>query len=262
LPTALLCDGLVCDGYIFRYLWEDLAQMMPVAHFHYRGHGRSGLPVDRDQIDVQALAADANSVRAHLGDPEVVLIGHSLGTQVCLEAYRARPERVRALVLLCGSFGRVTHTFKGTDVLSTVLPNILEFSTRHPRLLRALWARLPVRAALKLGVMTGDIDPSRVRPEDVEPYFRHALHVDFSLFVRMLQAAGEHSAQDLLPQIAIATLVVAGSKDTFTPPEVSIAMAESIPGAKLVLIPGGSHILPLEEREKLRETLRDFLGSL
>jgi pimeloyl-ACP methyl ester carboxylesterase len=258
----LLCDGLVCDGYIFRYLWDDLAALMPVAHFHYRGHGRSGLPVDREQVDVHALAADANAVREHLGDPEVVLVGHSLGTQVCLEAYRERPERVRALVLLCGSFGRVTHTFKGTDVLSTVLPNVLDFTARHPRLLRALWARLPVRAALKLGVLMGDIDPSRVRVEDVEPYFRHALHVDFSLFVRMLQAAGEHSAQDLLPQIAIPTLVVAGSKDTFTPPEVSVAMAESIPGAKLVLIPGGTHILPLEEAEKLRETLRDFLGSL
>jgi pimeloyl-ACP methyl ester carboxylesterase len=261
-PTALLCDGLVCDGYIYRYLWDDLAELMPVAHFHYRGHGRSGLPLDREQIDVAAHASDMNAVRERLGDPPVVLVGHSLGTQVCLEAYRARPERVRALVLLCGSFGRITHTFKGSDVLSTVLPNVQDFAARHPRLLRALWARVPVRVALKLGVMTGDIDPSKVRVEDVEPYFRHALHVDFNLFVGMLRAAGEHSAEDLLPQIRVPTLVVAGSKDTFTPPEVSIAMAESIPGARLVLIPGGSHILPLEEREQLREVLRDFLGSL
>lgn len=258
----MLFDGLVCDGYVYRYLWDELAELMPVAHFHYRGHGRSSLPVDRELIDVSALADDANCVRQHLGDPDVVLVGHSLGTQVCLEAYRARPDKVRALVLLCGSFGRVTHTFKGSDVLSTVLPNVLEFSARHPRLLRALWARVPVRAALRLGVLTGDIDPSRVRVEDVEPYFRHALHVDFSLFVRMLQAAGEHSAQDLLPRIAVPTLVVAGSKDTFTPPEVSVAMAENIPGAKLVLIQGGTHILPLEERDKLREVLRDFLASL
>jgi pimeloyl-ACP methyl ester carboxylesterase len=258
----LLCDGLVCDGYIYRYLWDDLAAVMPVAHFHYRGHGRSGLPVDREQLGVAAHASDMNAVREHLGDPPVVLIGHSLGTQVCLEAYRARPERVRALVLLCGSFGRITHTFKGSDVLSTVLPNVQDFATRHPRLLRALWARVPVRVALKLGVMTGDIDPNRVRVEDVEPYFRHALHVDFTLFVRMLREAGEHSAEDLLPQISVPTLVVAGSKDTFTPPEVSVAMAESIPRARLVLIPGGSHILPLEERDQLRDVLRDFLGSL
>ncbi len=261
-PTALFCDGLVCDGYIYRYLWDELAELMPVAHFHYRGHGRSGLPVDREQVDVAAHGADMNAVRDRLGDPDVVLVGHSLGTQVCLEAYRARPERVRALVLLCGSFGRITHTFKGSDVLSSVLPNIQDFSARHPRLLRALWARVPVRVAIKLGVMMGDIDPSKVRVEDVEPYFRHALHVDFELFVRMLRAAGEHSAEDLLPQIRVPTLVVAGSKDTFTPPEVSVAMAESIPGARLVLIPGGSHILPLEERDQLREVLRDFLSSL
>lgn len=258
----LLCDGLACDGYIFRYLWDELAELMPVAHFHYRGHGRSGTPVDREQIGVEALAADANAVREHLGDPEVVLLGHSLGTQVCLEAYRARPERVRALVLLCGSFGRVTHTFKGTDVLSTVLPNILSWSSRHPRLLRALWARVPVRAALRLGILTGDIDPNRVRPEDVEPYFRHALHVDFTLFARMLQAAGEHTAEDLLPHVNVPTLVVAGSRDTFTPPEVSVAMAQAIPGARLELIPGGSHILPMEEPERVRELLRAFLTSL
>ncbi len=261
-PTALLCDGLVCDGYIYRYLWDDLAALMPVAHFHYRGHGRSGLPVDREQVDVAAHASDLNAVREHLGDPPVVLVGHSLGTQVCLEAYRTRPERIRALVLLCGSFGRITHTFKGSDVLSTVLPNVQDFASRHPRLLRALWARVPVRVALKLGVMTGDIDPSKVRVDDVEPYFRHALHIDFNLFVRMLREAGEHSAEDLLPQIRVPTLVVAGSKDTFTPPEVSVAMAQSIPGARLSLVPGGSHILPLEEREQLREVLRDFLGSL
>jgi pimeloyl-ACP methyl ester carboxylesterase len=261
-PTALLCDGLVCDGYIYRYLWDDLAEQLPVAHFHYRGHGRSGLPVDHAQLDVTAHASDMNAVREHLGDPEVILVGHSLGTQVCLEAYRAKPERVKAMVLLCGSFGRVTHTFKGSDVLSTVLPNVQGFAERHPRLLKALWARVPVRAALKVAMMTGDIDPAKVRVEDVEPYFRHAVHVDFQLFVRMLRAAGEHSAQDLLPQIRVPTLVVAGSKDTFTPPEVSVAMAETIPGARLELIEGGSHVLPLEEHERLREVLRDFLGSL
>jgi len=253
---------LVCDGYIYRYLWDELAELMPVAHFHYRAHGRSGLPVDRDQVDVLAHASDLNAVRDHIGNPEVVLIGHSLGTQVCLEAYRARPERVRAMALLCGSFGRVTHTFKGTDVLSQVLPNVLNWSAKHPKLLKALWSRVPVRVAVKLGILSGDIDPNKVRVEDVEPYFRHALHVDFTLFARMLQAAGEHSAQDLLPEVRVPTLVLAGSRDTFTPPEISVAMAEAIPGCKLALIPGGSHILPLEEREQVREILREFLKSL
>ena len=27
-PTALLCDGLVCDGYVYRYLWDELAELI------------------------------------------------------------------------------------------------------------------------------------------------------------------------------------------------------------------------------------------
>ena len=89
--TALLCDGLACDGFIWKYLWGELAAELTVAHSHYRGHGRSGLPVDTEQIGVKALADDVDSVRRELGDPPVVLIGHSLGTQVALEVYRRRP---------------------------------------------------------------------------------------------------------------------------------------------------------------------------
>ena len=103
-PTALLCDGLVCDGFIYKYLWDDLATRMAVAHFNYRGHGRSEAPRDRERIDVAALAGDVHAVRAHLGEPPVVLVGHSLGTQVALEAYRARPDAVRALAR--HAFGR------------------------------------------------------------------------------------------------------------------------------------------------------------
>src|SRR5262249_48107518 len=120
-----------------------------------RGHGRSGAPRNPDQIDVQAHAADADAVRRALGDPEVVLIGHSLGTQVALETYRLRAERVRALVLLCGSFGRVTHTFKGSDMLAGVLPDLLAFVGRHPHIGRALWAHVPPNLALALARLTG-----------------------------------------------------------------------------------------------------------
>lgn len=257
--TALFYDGIACDGFIWKYLWRDLGERMSLAHFHYRGHGRSGAPRDPERIDVAAHAADANCVRDALGDPPVVLIGHSVGTQVMLETYRQRPEGVRALVFLCGSFGRVTYTFKNTDVLANVLPNLLGWVSRHPHVGRALWSHVPPTLALQLGRLTGDVDPARVDPEDVEPYFRHVMHLDFALFLRMLRAAGEHSAEDLLPKVDVPCLVVAGELDSFTPPSVSRAMAEAIPGAELAMVPGGSHLLPLEQRDKIREIIEGFL---
>ena len=207
-PTvAILCDGIVCDGYIYKYLWEDLNDQVGVAHWNYRGHGRSALPVDASRIGVVDHARDLDAVRLHLGDPPVVLVGHSFGTQVALEAYRLRPEGIRALVLLNGSFGRVTYTFHGSDMLANVLPNLIAFVEQHPRLARAIWSRIPVRLGIEIARMTGDIRIGAVRPEDMRPYFEHAAHVDFEMFLHMLREAGEHSAEDLLPKVRVPVLV-------------------------------------------------------
>ncbi len=257
--TAILCDGLACDGFIWKYLWDELSEQLNVAHFHYRGHGRSSLPVDTEQIGVKALAEDLDAVRRELGGPRVVLVGHSLGTQVVLEAYRRRPEGVAALVLLCGSFGRVTYTFKGSELLASVLPQLIEFATQHPKVARAIWSSVPPRIAIAVARLTGDINLGAVRIEDVEPYFQHVSIVDFELFLRMLRAAGEHSAEDILPLVRVPVLVVAGAKDSFTPAAVSEAMAGAIPGAELQVIPNGTHLAPLEHHAELAACISAFL---
>jgi len=82
------------------------------------------------------------------------------------------------------------------------------------------------------------------------------------LFLRMLHEAGEHTAEDVLPTVEPPVLVLAGGKDSFTPPELSEAMVRSLPHAELVLVPTGTHILPLEERELVRESITTFLTGV
>ncbi len=165
--TAFLCDGICCDGFIYKYLWSDLARTMSVAHFHYRGHGRSATPKDAEEIGVDAHVRDLDAVRREMGDPPAVLIGHSFGTQVCLEEYRLRPEGIRALVLLCGSFGRVTHTFHNSEMLASVLPKLNDMAQKHPKIVRALWSRVPPKVALRIALLSGEIDPKTINPDDV-----------------------------------------------------------------------------------------------
>lgn len=201
-------------------------------------------------------------MRRAIGDPPVVLVGHSFGTQVALEAYRARPSGVRGLVLLCGSFGRVTHTFKGSDLLANLLPRFTEWTALHPRLARSLWGHVPPALALRLASLTGDIDLSQVNSADIEPYFRHVATVDVDLFLDMLRHAGEHSAEDLLPRVQVPTLVISGDRDSFTPPALSEALAEAIPGAELLLIPGGTHVTPLEHRGVVAARIGDLIHKV
>jgi pimeloyl-ACP methyl ester carboxylesterase len=256
---VILSDGVLCDGFIWKYLWDDLARVVPLAHWHYRGHGRSGAPVDPQCVSVAALARDLGQVRKHIGDPPCVLVGHSLGCQVALEAYRQRPDKVRALILVCGTFGNATSTFHGGPLLDLILPQLLDVAQRVPEVVRAIWSRLPARLSLKIALEAGEIDKERVRAEDMLPYLVHMTHVDFPMFLRILRAAGEHTAGDLLPQIEVPVLVVAGERDTFTPAFLATAMAQAIPKGELLMVPRGTHVTPIEQPEVVDSRIEQFL---
>jgi pimeloyl-ACP methyl ester carboxylesterase len=257
--TAILSDGIACDGFVWKYLWDDLARVVSVAHWNYRGHGRSGTPVDPAAIELVDHARDLDAVRRAIGDGEVVLFGHSMGCQVVLEALRLRPEKVRALVLVCGSSGRITHTFKGTDVMAQLLPRVIERVDAHPEITRAIWSRVPPEMALQIALKTGEVDAGAIAPADLMPYMKHMVDIDPPMFLRMLRSAGEHSAADMLPSIQVPTLVIGGDRDTFTPPRYAEEMAAAIPGAELMMVPGGTHVVPLERKELVAVRVEKFL---
>jgi pimeloyl-ACP methyl ester carboxylesterase len=261
-PTVLLCDGILCDGFIWKYLWDDLASVAPVAHWHYRGHGRSAPPADPERVDVVDFARDLDAVRRHVGDGPVVLVGHSFGVQVALEAFRLRPENVRGLVLCCGAAGRVTQSFHGTAVLAQILPKLREWVTTYPDVARALWSRVPVDLSVKLSYVLREVDVDHMKAEDLLPYLQHMTHVDFALFVRALTSAGEHSAHDLLPQVKIPALVIGAERDTFTPPALAEELAHALPGGEYLLLARASHAALIEQPERVREAVTSFLGRL
>jgi pimeloyl-ACP methyl ester carboxylesterase len=256
--TAVLCDGIACDGFIWKYLWEDLARTVSVAHWHYRGHGRSAPPADPKRLDLVDHARDLEAVRAAIGDPPVVLVGHSMGCQVALEAYRLRKEKILGLVLICGSYGRVTHTFKGSNALAQLLPRLIERVEARPLFARAIWSRVPQEMTLRLALLSGEV-ASSIAPADLMPYLKHVSDIDIPMFLKMLFAAGEHSAVDLLPQVDVPALVIAGDKDTFTPPRYAEEMAALLPRGELLMMPGGTHVAPLEIKEAVLDRIEKFL---
>lgn len=58
--------------------------------------------------------------------------------------------------------------------------------------------------------------------------------------------AGRDDQVDLLPHIAVPTLVAVGEHDAITPPALSTAMAAAIPDARLAIIGDAGHMTALE----------------
>lgn len=261
-PVVLLADGIACDGFIWRYLQPALVASHRVVHFHYRAHGRSGPPADPDRVQIADHARDLHRVLDHAGVERAVVLGHSMGTQVTLEAWRQRPAAVAGMALLCGSYGRITRTFHGSDLLSVALPKALAFEREFPGVTRALWSRSPKGIASWVARALGEVDAARLRAEDLAPYFEHFVHMEPGVFLRMLAAAGEHTAEDLLPDVTAPTLVIAGERDTFTPVRYAEQMARQIRGAEFVRLDGGSHTAPLEQPERVLAAVLPFLARI
>jgi len=256
---VLLCDGIGCDGYVWRYLRSDLGSRFGL-HPHYRGHGRTAAPRDPARVTVEDLADDIACVLDDALVDRAVLIGHSMGVQVALETYRRHRDRVSGLVLVCGASSHPLRTFKGSATLEEMLPTIQKWIGRVPRVLNRLTRTLlPTRLAYEVASRL-EIRRELVEPQDFMPYLEGMARIDVRLFVAMLSSAGRHSADDLLSEITVPTLIVAGGRDGFTPPERSRAMAEAIPGAELMEIPNASHTAPIERPHLVDWTIRDFIA--
>jgi pimeloyl-ACP methyl ester carboxylesterase len=65
-------------------------------------------------------------------------------------------------------------------------------------------------------------------------------------------------ATSRLGEIRVPTLALTGDADRLVPVENSRRLVESIPGARLALLPGAGHCFPLERFEETAEALTGF----
>lgn len=257
--TVVMCDGLGCDGYAWKHMRRALAPWCRLIHWHYPGHGRSPLPRDRKRVTMEGMAEDLLAVLDDAGVEHAVACGHSMGVQVVLEAYRAAPRRIDALILACGAPENPLRTFRGTDRFEALLPAVQRMAERTPWFLNRLSRKiLPTRLAYEIATL---IEPNEalIEPRDFMPYLESMARIDVRLFLDLLSSACRHSAADLLNKIDVPTLIIAGDQDSFTPPALSTRMHTTIPEAEILMIEGGSHTALIERPEQVNEAVTAFL---
>ena len=138
----ILCDGIGCDGFIWRYLVDELRSRGRVIHLHMRGHGKSASPTELDHLHIHHLADDWSVLLAAERKNQTVVLGHSMGVQVALELWNRHPHHVGAMVLMCGSYGHPVSTFHDDATLEKILPLIKQAAHLGGDRLHRIWRRL------------------------------------------------------------------------------------------------------------------------
>lgn len=259
---AVLNDGLGCDGFIWRYLWEPLTAHRRVMHWNYRGHGKSGVPTDSTRIGVEYTCDDMARLMDHTKIDRGVIFGHSMGVQVALEFHRRYPQRVAGLVLLCGSYGTPLDTWHDHSLMRIAFPRLRAMVEKFPDVAKLITSKLlRTELAVEFGIRT-ELNPILLNHNDFHPYMEHLAKMHPLYFVRTLDSLKDHSALAHLPDVNVPTLVVGGEIDKFTPVWLSQRMAEHLPQAKYLFVPGGSHTAPLERPGLVNDEIDQFLKQL
>ncbi len=262
--AVVLANGIGCTDTYWTFLFPYLVEHgHRVVFWDYRGHGRSDLPENPNEITVGSHARDLLAVADAAAVDRAVLVGHSMGVQTILETYRISPSLVAGLVPVAGPYEHPARTFYGQPFAQVLLP-FMELSVMSvPWLTRAAWGSLTEQADLlywsgRAGGLIGEKASRQLMSE----YFRHASKLDPLISFRMARAMADHSARDLLPKIQVPTLVLAGAKDVMTPPRLAEEMAELIPGARLEIIPEGAHTLPIDDPDRINLLVEEFVTNV
>jgi pimeloyl-ACP methyl ester carboxylesterase len=176
------------------------------------------------------LADDAAAALEHLGIASAVVVGFSMGFPVALELYRRHRHLVAGLVSLAGPSGRVLTSFQGTQAFGRLLPLVRATTRIAHDLTNRVWRKvLPSPLSREISLRSGQVNADRIEAADLELYMRGIAAMNPELFLTLLDEAHRHSAADVLPTIAVPTLVVAGARDNFVPLATMRALAFSIP---------------------------------
>jgi pimeloyl-ACP methyl ester carboxylesterase len=67
---------------------------------------------------------------------------------------------------------------------------------------------------------------------------------------------------ETLRAVRVPTLVIVGAEDTLSPPEDAQAMAETVTGARLEILPRAGHLTALERPEEFNAAVLEFVATL
>jgi 3-oxoadipate enol-lactonase len=222
--VIVLVHAGICDA----SMWDGFD--LPGAERHeVRGFGNTPLPESGE-------VSDADDLEACLSDGPAALVGASFGGQVCLEVAARRPALVSELVLLAS---RVPD-YEWSD-------EIIAFAEEEDRLLEE--GDLDAAADLNARFWAPSV------AERVRPMQRRS----FELQVSSAAEALEPERIDL-GAIHARTLVVVGEEDRADFRAIAKRLAEEIPDAELVTMPGVTHLPSLERPEETAALVRRFLG--
>lgn len=223
-------------------MWDEqvpaLVERFRVLRYDHRGHGKS--PVPQGPYSMEDLGRDVISLVDGLGIERFSFCGLSLGGMVGMQVASEVPERIEKLVLCCTA-AELGPPSTWDERIEAVRSGGME--------------------SLVDAVMERWFTPGFAGDKRVEGMRRMFLETPAEGYAACCEAIRDMDLRDRLSSIKADTLIISGSEDPATPPERGEEVRDSIPNARMSVIPDASHIANVEQPERFTREILEHLGG-
>jgi pimeloyl-ACP methyl ester carboxylesterase len=239
------------------FLWRNVGPILAVANrtafaVDMFGYGESDRPFDA-QFGIGAQSDYLDHALTALRLSKATVVGIDLGGAVAMHLAYNRPERVERLVLI----NAIAFDDVPADDIKAMQRNTARFALRISR--GILGAAPLIRELLERSVA----DPANMSDPLVARYL--APYVGQEGLNHLLTLARSVTDEDMLDvelgQLDCPTLIVWGDQDPFVGPKLGDRLADTIPGSRLVRLPGTGRLVPEEAPDTLANMILEFVGA-
>jgi pimeloyl-ACP methyl ester carboxylesterase len=241
-PVFVLLHGFGASLFSWHAVVEPMSELGRVIAFDRPAFGLTERPdVDSwpegnpysPEFQVEIVAGLMDDV----GAERAILVGNSAGGTVAVNFALQHPERVQALILVDAAI------YQGGGSPAWIKPILRtpQFQRIGPWLVRRIADR--GEGIIELAWH----DPANIDQETIDGY-RRPLGVDNwdRALWEFTVASRDLGLDQRLHELVMPVLVITGDDDQIVPTELSLQLAEDIPGAELVVVPNCGHV-PHEE---------------
>jgi pimeloyl-ACP methyl ester carboxylesterase len=246
-PDVLLVHAGVTDQRSWAHVVDALSGHRCLT-YDARGYGRTNY----QREDGWSPAGDAVAVLDAYDVDRAVVVGSSMGGRTSIDLALSHPERVRALVLIGPAVSGAPEPTYEPEVLA------LDETWEAAEAAGDLDAVNEIEARVWLDGPTAPEGRVTGAPRDLFLQMnRRALAAD-----ETGEQSAEVSAWDRLAEIGVPTLLLVGEHDLRYIHENCAHAARTIPGARLVELPGVAHLPHLENDERTIAEIAAFVAAL
>ncbi|MEM7739215.1 MAG: alpha/beta hydrolase [Pseudomonadota bacterium] len=234
-PAVVLIHGTSASLHTWEPLRATLENDYRVIAYDQPGHGLTGPHPDR-LYTYDAMADGLDAVFAAEGINEAVLIGNSMGGWIAWRDAIARPDRVKALVLVDAA-GIPQSFVERSNLGFRILQNPVG---------RLASTKLTPRAAIENSIY-GTLSKHEVIDDAMVDRYWELLRYPGNRQAMADQFAGERAdLSGRLKEVTVPTLVVFGDEDPLIHPSAADGFVDRMPNARAIIYEGVGHA-PMEE---------------